>query len=225
MAALIAVDVETVPLAASLLAPYPREQRTPPANYAKPEAIEGWYAKDEAAWRDGRAKECALSPRLGRIVYLGYGFLEGGSIELDGDTAREEFGEKLLLQEFWSRLKEYRHLVGFNSHGFDFPFLLTRSLINGVVPGFDITPYQRRYTHTPHFDVRMALTGWDGHTSGTLSDWCTAFGIPCPTGKGSEVFEQYQAGDFDAIKLHCRSDIEATLQLAHRVGPTFWVSA
>jgi hypothetical protein len=219
---MVVFDLESVPLAASLAAPYPREQRQPPSTYKSDEAIAKWYAGDEVSWREGRAKECALNPRLGRVVCIGYGTPDGRD---EVELAREEFGEKLVLAEFWARVFHHGRIAGFNSHGFDFPFLLTRSLIQGVVPKGDVTQYLRRYNYTPHFDVRMALTGWDSRATGTLTDWCTAFGIDAPIGKGSDVFASYQQGDFDAIELHCRTDIAATAALVQRVAPVFGVTA
>ena len=67
---MFAFDIETVPLADALAAPFSRDSVSPPSNYKNPEAIEGFYVKAEATWRASRVKACSLNPRLGRIVAI-----------------------------------------------------------------------------------------------------------------------------------------------------------
>ncbi|MEY5032362.1 MAG: hypothetical protein RL354_1393 [Planctomycetota bacterium] len=67
----LVLDIETVPLAASLAMPYPEATRFAPANYKTDEAIAKWRDADRIKWYEDRAKECSLNPRLGRIVVIG----------------------------------------------------------------------------------------------------------------------------------------------------------
>lgn len=210
-------DIETVPTTAAMAQPYPEADRNPPGNYKSDEAIAKWREADRSKWAEDRAKECSLNPRLGRIVAIGYQLGSAPVVEV----AQTEEQEAWTLATFWDLVGVDGTIAGFNSHGFDFPFLVTRSLILGVPIRCHVPTYQRRYSYTPHFDTRMALTGWDQRASGTLSDWCLAFGIPAPEGKGSEVYEAYLAGDFDRIVAHCRSDVAATAALVERIAGTF----
>lgn len=216
---MLTFDIETVPVASALAAEYPKDRRSPPSNYKSEDAIAKWYATDEASWREGRISECSLSPRLGRVVAIGW--VVGGQSGVD--VAETEADERATLQRFWEHVRVARQVAGFNSHGFDFPFLLTRSLILGIAPGIDVTGYLRRYTHTPHFDVRMALTGWDSRQTGTLQDWCDAFGIAGKIGSGSEVYGMVTRGEWDKLVAYAAADVEATAHLVAKVGPTFGV--
>ena len=65
------IDIETVPLAASMAAAYPAAERQPPANYRNADAIDAWRERDRLAWAQERAKTCSLSPRLGRVLCVG----------------------------------------------------------------------------------------------------------------------------------------------------------
>lgn len=215
---MLVFDIETVPTLRSMQQPYPMADRQPPGNYSKPEAIAKWYEGDKAKWREDRSKECSLNSRLGRIVAIGYSFSVG---EASVETAPTEDLEGGLLSLFWSLVKDQSVIAGFNSHSFDFPYILTRSLILGVQIPVEVPPYLRRYSYRPHFDVRMALTGWETRATGSLSDWCEAFGNDAPEGKGSEVYDAYLAGDFDSIVRHCKSDVRATSALVERVAPVF----
>ncbi len=223
---ILVYDIETVPLAASLAAPYPAEERQPPSNYKSDEAIAKWRAGDEAKWREGLGKECSLSPRLGRVLAIGT-FALGDTADPVANVAMVEESEAALLTGFWhevGRAGTRQIIAGFNSISFDLPFLVTRSLILGVTPSIVVPDYLRHYNYAPHFDVRMALTFWDSYTKGTLAEWCRAFGIEAPEGKGSEMYERYLAGDRDAVALHCRTDVRATAELVAVVGPTFGVA-
>lgn len=215
-------DIETVPTLAALAAPYPEAERQPPSTYKNPEAIAGWVERDRAAWLEARVKECSLTPRLGRVVALGVRAMDDP--EPFVQVAQTEDGEADLLRFFWEVVADSDGIAGFNSMAFDLPFLVTRSLIHGLTIPVRVPDYLRRYAYAPHFDVRMALTAWDVRASGTLGDWCEAFGIPRPTGSGADVWTQVQAGDWDAIVAHCAADVNATHALVHRVAPTYGVS-
>lgn len=227
MNAALCFDLESVPLAAALAAPYPKDKRNPPGNYSKPEAIAKWYEKDEAEWKADRSRECALSPRLGRIVAIGFAVAgdndDGGPWTM---AAHTEVAEAAIIAELWRQI-EIRdgRIIGFNSLTFDVPFFLFRSMLNGVkptVPVKTLRDWTRRYSYSPHYDVRAVLTGWDNRTTGTLTDWASCLGIPCDdTTKGSDIHALYQAGDFDAIAEHCRADVAVTKQLYERVSTIY----
>ncbi len=217
MTALI-VDLESIPTAAALAAPYPAAERPHPKNYVKEEAIAAWRERDEAEWRTERVKQCSLSPRLGRIVCIGF-YQEG---VMGCAMAHGEDEEAAVLRDFWDMATAADRLVTFNGHGFDVPFLIIRSLINGVRPSVNVAPWLKRYQFSIHFDCRMALTNWNSYGDGTLGDWCTALGLPFTMDlTGDDIWTLYQEGKFDAIAAKCRADVDATAKLYERLAPIY----
>lgn len=217
----LVLDVETVPLADSMAAPYPEADRSAPSNYKAEEAIAKWRAADRITWSEARAKECSLTPRLGRIVCLGWAQDDDEPQEM---VAAEEDQEIALLYKAWSMIEPGTQLVTFNG-SFDLRFLAIRSLVLGVLPSRaynQVTDWFRRYSTRPHFDCRAVLTGWDDRQSGKLGEWCASFGIPHDdTTSGADVYRLAQAGNWDAIADHCLSDVGSTRELYRRIAPLF----
>ncbi len=210
-------DIETVPLASSLAAPYPEADRQPPSNYKNVDAIERWREKDRAEWQAARIKECSLNPRLGRIVALG----------LDDDVlmAPSEAAEATVLAGFWQAAAPvWGRVVTFNGN-FDLNFIVLRSLALGIEPSVGcatVREWFARYRVRPHFDCRAVLTNWDYRTPGTLSEWAAFLGIPSSDQHaGADVYDLYQAGDFDAIASHCLADLTMTAAMYERLQPMF----
>lgn len=209
------LDIETAPQARALAMPYPKAEREPPKNYVKPEAIEGWYARDEAAWRTEWAKTCALSPRLGRVVSVSTWV---GDVVWNL-TNLEETIERELIADAIQSIASSRRLVTFNGLGFDVPFLHVRAAILGVRIPYQTGDYLRRYTTTPHADLCAILANWAyGKSGDTLHGWCEAFGIPCPDPTtGADVGGMVERGDAEGIRQHGHHDVTATHALATKL--------
>lgn len=79
---------------------------------------------------DGRA---ALSPLTGRILAIGVLPDSGVTKIFDGGP---ENNERVLIEEFLGWMQAMRHsdFVGFNSDGFDIPFVMRRAWILGIDP-------------------------------------------------------------------------------------------
>lgn len=219
------IDLETLPTEAALAAPYPEADRNPPGNYSKPEAIASWREKDRATWSEARAKECALTPRLGRVAALGYAINDGDVIVR---TAQTEAEEVLLLDAAWELIEDAQRIVTFNGN-FDLRFLAVRSMVHRIRPHAtvgDVSAWFRRYSTYPHFDVRAVLTGWDDRTTGKLHEWCASLGVECDdVTTGADIFTFAQAGEWSKIEAHCHADVQATRGLFHCVAPVFDRSA
>lgn len=219
------IDLETQALESALAMPYPEAERLPPGNYSKPEAIASWREKDRAKWSEERAKECALTPRLGRVLALGYA-VDGRDVQVR--VAQTEAEEVLLLDAAWEMIEDADQIVTFNGN-FDLRFLVVRSMIHGIRPHATVgrvANWFRRYSTDPHFDCRAVLTGWDDRLSGKLHEWCASFGIPCDdTSSGADIHRFALAGDWPAIETHCRSDVDLTRALYHRIVPVFGAAA
>lgn len=218
----LVIDIETVPLASSLAMPYPEADRLPPGNYKNEDAIARWREKDRATWEAERAKVCSLSPRLGRIVCLGYAPDVNEPMAL---LARAEADESTVLRAFWDLAAANKGpLVTFNG-AFDLNYIIVRSLLwrlRPTVAASTISGWRARYRTYPHFDCRGVLTNWDNRTEGTLGDWAEAFGLGGKDGmSGADVFPLYQLGHFDEIAAYCTKDVQLTRELYWHIAPYF----
>ena len=220
---MITLDIETIPLMASLAVPYSEADNPPPANYSKPEAIDGHHAKGRAAYATARVKACSLNPRLGRIVCL--------AMKRENDpatclTAPNEGDEARLLLDFWEVLKrEAFPQVGTWNGSFDLRFIVVRSLAHGILPTVAVAPWFRKYQYSPHFDAKMALLNWpSGYPSGEgLEEWSEFFGLPGKTDgmDGSQVYTRFLEGKLDEIAAYCIQDAEATAAIIDRISPMY----
>jgi hypothetical protein len=213
------IDIETVPLAASLLAPYPEADRNPPANYKSDDAIAKWRASDRETWTKGWTKECSLNPRLGRVLCVG---MPHGVV-----VAETEMREVDALREFWKAVwKSGGDVVTWNG-GWDLRFLVIRSLARGIeptVPSETIRSWFRKYATAPHFDCKAVLTNWEPFKAGEgLSEWGTFLcgGGKCEGMTGADVFPLYQLGHFQEIADYCAQDVAATLAIYNKIAPMF----
>ncbi|WP_455391754.1 3'-5' exonuclease [[Eubacterium] cellulosolvens] len=125
--------------------------------------------------------------------------------------------EKELLTRFWGRLQELKPnvMVTFNGYNFDIPFIHVRSLVNGVQPTMEINLNKYKSETSNHFDCMQSLSVNQTFLNVALDISCQVFGIevPKPRISGEDVPKLYKAGEFDAVKEHCRQDVEITEQL------------
>ena len=212
----LAFDLETVPTAAALALPYPEDTRHPPKSYKKAESIAEWRRADRDDWEAERIKQYSLSPLYGRVVAIGYATEDTTT----DDIAPSEHDEARLLHDFWNDVAAADCVVTWNGHGFDVPFVLTRSAILGVrVPAI---PLLKRYSHYPHCDVKMLATNWAPARSLTsLGDYALAFGLGDKLAHGSDVYAMAQRGEYDAIGQYAAQDAALTLALYHKLAPVF----
>lgn len=212
----LVLDIETVPIAASLAMPYPIDDRSPPATSQKtPESITRWREKDRTKWTTERAKECSLNPRLGRIVVI------GTSVETIIAPAEED--EREALRRFWALVKAHSGYVVTWNGSWDLRFLVIRSLAYGIAPSVPPSVVQgwfKKYTTHQHYDCKAVLMNWDTAKAGDgLDEWAAFFGIE---GKadgwtGADVWPAYQAGRIAEIAAYCEQDVTATAAIYQRI--------
>lgn len=223
----VTFDIETVPLLASLDAPYPREERKHPANYRDSTKIDQWYVDDEAAWKADRVKECSLSPRLGRILCVGFSAPCSDGPAMGTFMAPTEADEPHVIRQTWDLIAAHKgRVVTFNGRTFDCRWLVLRSIALGIVPAMPsltVGGWFARYRYDlPHVDVRDWLTNWDDRASGSLADWCAFAGVPYTNGHtGAEVYGLFTSGKLSEIAAKCRNDVEATQQLYAKARAVF----
>lgn len=214
----LVVDIETVPLAASLNMNYPATDRFPPANYKSDEAIAKWRATDRKKWETDLAKTCSLNPRLGRVLCLG---TSAGSYLMP-----DEADEGKLLELFWHHAAEAEQIVTWNG-AWDLRFILIRSLFHGVTPTVApavLREWFRKYQTEAHLDCKAVLLNWDVRIAGEgLDEWATFLGVPGKIGgiSGADVFPLYEGGQYAEILAYCEQDVAATQAIYERIRHYF----
>jgi predicted PolB exonuclease-like 3'-5' exonuclease len=219
----LALDIETVPLASALEAPYPEESRTPPANYKSDEAIAKWREQDRTAWQAARVKECSLHPRLGRIVCVGLHVYGDETVLL----AKTEADEPALLRAVWEHLHRAKGRVVTWNGTFDLRFILLRSLAHGILPTLPpstTSAWFRKYTTYPHFDCKAVLTNWDAPRAGEgLTEWATFLGCAGKTDgvTGAAVAGMVEREAWEELTEYCMADVRATAAVFLKIAPYF----
>jgi len=89
--------------------------------------------QEEAHWAE-KISKAALSAETGRVVTIGY--LPVGAPDDAAYLDDADFDEERLLRRFWAGYEKVVRLqgriIGWNSNGFDVPYLIKRSWIVGV---------------------------------------------------------------------------------------------
>jgi hypothetical protein len=173
----------------------------------------------------------ALSPLTGEIVAIGV---------LDADTMKgavyfqapkadipesEEEGikfkpmsEKDMLVQFWELAKGAGEFIGYNSRGFDAPFIIARSAVNGVRPSIDLMSDRYGRFGVKHTDLydQLSFYGASRFFGSSLHMWCRALGIRSPKEdgvKGDDVSGLFKEGKYLDIAKYNARDIIATKEL------------
>lgn len=173
-----------------------------------------------------------FSPLTGEIIVIGVldGQKNQGVIyfqapeESIGEFREDNFifkqaTEKEMLEKFWQGAKEYEEFIGFNSRGFDVPFLMVRSAVHGIKPTKDLMEgrylYQQR--NCRHIDLQDQLTFYGAvRKKGNLHLWSRAFGIKSPKEEGitgDDVGKLFKEKKFLEIAKYNAGDLKATKEL------------
>lgn len=154
-----------------------------------------------------------------KVVYFQAPGEEYGRFEENGVTY-EQMTEAQMLQRFWNGATKYTELVTFNGRGFDLPFLVVRSAVNGIRPSKDFL--SNRYLGSQrfdakHIDLQDQLTFYGAvMRKGSLHLWCRAFGIESPKVAGvtgDDVKELFESKRYKDIARYNVRDIVATRDL------------
>lgn len=127
--------------------------------------------------------------------------------------------EKEMLEKFWQGAKEYGEFIGFNSRGFDVPFLMTRSVVHGIKPTRNLMEgrylYQQR--DAKHIDLQDQLTFYGAtRKRGSLHLWSRLFNIKSPKSggvTGDDVGRLFKEKKFLEIAKYNAGDLKATKEL------------
>jgi predicted PolB exonuclease-like 3'-5' exonuclease len=127
--------------------------------------------------------------------------------------------EKTLIERFFAGIDKYTpNLVSWNGTGFDLPVLHYRSLLHKIAAptywevgehesGFKWNNYINRY-HYRHLDLMDVIASYQSKAYAPLDDIATMLGFPGKMGMhGSQVFNQFQRGEIEAIRNYCETDV------------------
>jgi hypothetical protein len=182
-----------------------------PSTYKDPVKIAEYVAKAKAAQLD----KAALSPVTGRVLAIGV---------MTDDQFTPWFyegPEDCLLRDFWKYYSstigtmKTAEWVGFNTHDFDWPFLVQRSWINKVVPSPIFQP-NGRYLRDHLIDLRKVWQCGNRMAPGSLDTIARAMGLGGKNGHGSQ-FAQTYATDPKKAKEYLANDLYLTKAVAERM--------
>ena len=160
-------------------------------------------------------KDTSLDGTFGRICCIGI-IKEGPSGILFKDVLKGT--EKEMLLKFWGLGAGVGRFVGHNVWAFDMPFIVQRSVINGIKP---LPINFRRYTKEPLFDTMLEWTFWnyDREKSPKLDTLAKVLGLPSSKDDmdGSMVWQYYKDGKMEDICKYCMKDVELTRQVYYKM--------
>jgi len=160
-----------------------------------------------------RAK-AALKAEYGRVLAIGWN---------DGETTvllmnQEE--ETTLLNQFWEASDEAFHAkgnwVGFNVFMFDLPFLVRRSIINGILVPPGLLPKNNRYWPDFFIDLMQSWQCGDYRELISLDRFAKALGHAGKNGSGKN-FSKLLKEDEDAAARYLENDLLLTRKVAEAV--------
>jgi len=131
------------------------------------------------------------------------GAMRGGKIEYF-----IEKDEKKMLENFLAYLNVDDTLIGFNI-GFDYGFLVLRCLKHKLDPS--------RLIARPRIDLMDIVVRLLNGSKVSLQTLADFFRISYTPASGKFAPEMWEAGDLDAIRHHCLSDIMLTSELHERL--------
>ena len=143
-----------------------------------------------------------------------YGFQRLGVI----GEHKDEAGALADFAQFVER--ERLHLVTWNGRGFDLPVIALRCLRHGVPLRFyyQDRDYRYRYSEAGHLDLCDAMSDYGAAKAISLDAMARVIGLPGKVGvDGSQVEGLYNAGQIEAIRNYCLSDVAQTAFLLLRL--------
>jgi len=156
-----------------------------------------------------------------RVVAISCVLREGDSFRVWSLGSPEE-DEGALIQRFFDGIEKYTpNLVSWNGGGFDLPVLHYRGMIHNVVAprywdmgdddrDFKWNNYISRY-HMRHTDLMDLLALYQGRGNAPLDQLAQLCGFPGKLGMdGSKVWDAWQAGQIEAIRNYCETDVVNT---------------
>lgn len=182
----------------------------------------------EQVFNDGLDKKMATDRALCQVVcFVGYQYNTDtnelkSTIQLAGNDPDDEHRCVSCAWEFIHKATLNRvPVVTFNGKGFDLPVLLFRAMILDIaVQGSTYVKLTNKWNVTKdHYDLMQVLVGNIPQTGRNLDFYLRLFGVGAKPNDfdGSQVYETWQAKEYDKIREYCESDVLNTCQLFSRI--------
>ncbi|MCX8018083.1 MAG: 3'-5' exonuclease [Rhodocyclaceae bacterium] len=211
MTPILVFDIETIPDIAGLRLLHDLPESLPEAEVA------------EFAFQKQRAKNGSdfLPLHLQRVIVISCVLRSDEGFRV-WSLAEPKSGEGEIIQRFFDGIGKYTpQLVSWNGGGFDLPVLHYRGLIHGVVAprywemgeddrDFKWNNYLSRY-HTRHLDLMDLLALYQPRANAPLDELAKLMNLPGKLGMdGGAVWGAWLAGEIDAIRDYCETDVVNT---------------
>lgn len=159
----------------------------------------------------------ALYAEFGCVVCVSMAYISDNTIAFKSFCGANE---RDILTSTSQALSKATGLVAHNGIDFDYPFLCRRMIVNGVpLPSIlqiqNLKPWEIKLEDT----VAMWKFGQFGHKV-SLALMCELFGIPSPKSDmdGSQVADEFHAGNFDRISKYCEGDVRALVNVYRKMN-------
>ncbi len=162
-----------------------------------------------------------LPLHLHRVVAIS-AVLRSGDLFKVWSLGNLDSSEAELITRFFEGIDRYTPtLVSWNGSGFDLPVLHYRSLVHGIqaVRYWDAGDEDREFRwnnylnrfHYRHTDLMDVISGYQARGFAPLDEVAVLLGLPGKLGKsGANVWQQYLAGELQAIRDYCETDVVNT---------------
>ncbi|MCL2523712.1 MAG: 3'-5' exonuclease [Betaproteobacteria bacterium] len=221
MKPVLVFDIETIPDVAGL-----RRLNGLPADLPDAEVT-------EMAFEQRRAKTGSdfLPLHVQRVVTISCVLRTSEGFKV-WSLAAPALDEGAIIQRFFDGIEKFTpQIVSWNGGGFDLPVLHYRGLLHSVAAprywdlgdgdyadsrDFKWNNYISRY-HTRHLDLMDLLALYNPRANAPLDDLAKLFGFPGKLGMdGGKVWEAWQAGQAEAIRDYCETDVVNTYLVYNR---------
>lgn len=189
-----------------------------PAQMKKPETIQEWHegkgkyiGVKDAAINEAYLKT-GLDGTYGEICSISWAVDDGEINVFNRDGSKE--GEREFLIDFWFELEVScaKASLNFVAHNkkFDLPFIWHRSVINSVKPSIRFEPHSREHYCT--------MEEWAGYNKFIGMDrLAKALGLEGKSGEGCQVWEWWQAGEYEKIAEYNKDDVRLLREIYNRM--------
>lgn len=183
------------------------------------------YEEDKRDLTDSELYEkCAsIYAEFGKINTISIGQIAFDEIGMPHDSKIKSFygeDEIQLLEDFNNTMRAVFaknpnvKLIGHNIKKFDMPWIVKRSLVNGIIPPTQFHFQKQKPWENCLLDT-YEIWKFGGYNSSSLDMICNLFGIPSPKDamKNYEVSEHYWNGNIENIMKYCEGDVKATMNV------------
>lgn len=178
------------------------------------------YQEGDINYEEEYSKQAGAYPEFGKIVAATIGKVVDGKLKI---KSFYDLDEKELLTKLNNSVKslsaasKLTRLCGYNVINFTIPFIMARSIINGVEPTtlFDIG-------HLKPWEVTSLdiLNFWRATSSrgATLQSICHSLNLPYATELEQQIAHQVAIqGDFEGLKCYCENRLIDTVGVFKRL--------